>query len=148
MFNPELEVPSRELCKRLKNLGYPQESNGGWYWVLYKQPTYKRWVIGFKNNKFNPKEWLIFCDDVWLTMNTVIEYVKAPSCRELLEVKEKGIIIDIWYDSSIQRFNVKCLVEKENFNFPPCQLEFGEKLPDLLAKIRIWLAENGYVEFK
>lgn len=32
MFNPELEVPSLGLCKKLKELGYPQEG-GGWYWA-------------------------------------------------------------------------------------------------------------------
>ena len=35
MFNVAKEVPSLELCKRLKELGYPQ--NGGlYYWSLHK----------------------------------------------------------------------------------------------------------------
>jgi len=34
MFKPEKEVPNLELCKRLEELGYPQEG-GGWYWVVY-----------------------------------------------------------------------------------------------------------------
>ncbi|MCD6384449.1 hypothetical protein J7M23_01605 [Candidatus Sumerlaeota bacterium] len=44
MFNPEKEVPSLELCKQLKEFGFPQEG-GGWYWkegkyelVLLKEP--------------------------------------------------------------------------------------------------------------
>jgi len=32
MFDLKKEVPDLELCRKLKELGYPQEG-GGWYWV-------------------------------------------------------------------------------------------------------------------
>jgi len=32
-FNPTDEVPSLELCKRLREQGYPQ-NGGGWYWLV------------------------------------------------------------------------------------------------------------------
>ena len=32
MFDVKKEVPSLGLCRKLKELGYPQEG-GGWYWV-------------------------------------------------------------------------------------------------------------------
>ena len=34
MFDLTKEVPSLELCKRLKEVGYPQDG-GGWYWIKY-----------------------------------------------------------------------------------------------------------------
>lgn len=34
MFNPEKkEVPSLELCKKLKELGYPQKQRYVWWWT-------------------------------------------------------------------------------------------------------------------
>jgi len=138
MFEKEKEALNLELSKKLKELGFPQDG-GGWYW-------------GIKNYQRE----LLFCNHsqvtLWIKYHQeelgYREIIKVPTCRELLEIKERGIIIDIWYDSSTRRFNVKCLVEKEDFDNPPYKEEFGKRLSDLLAKIRIWLAENGYVKFK
>ena len=145
----EKEVPSLELCKRLKELGFPQDGGEGWYWREGKIKP----VLGLLIDKSDLGWTLLECvDGIWakspyLYGEELKKLIKAPTCRELLEIKEKGILIEIVYDSVIQRFYVRCIVEKVNFESPPYHSEFGEKLSDLLAKIRIWLAENGYVKF-
>ena len=128
----EKEVPSLELCKKLKELEFPQESDSGWYWVLYKQPTYKKWVVGCKNNKFNSKEWLIYNDKLFYITNSVVDYIKAPTCREILE----------WIDIVYQKHITGCYLT-EKLTYAPDEIE-----PNRLAKDLIWLAENGYVKFK
>jgi len=45
MIWAEKEVPSLELCRRLKELGFPQESSdSGWYWGIrnYQSPYLPR----------------------------------------------------------------------------------------------------------
>ena len=79
MFNPELEVPSLELCKQLKNLGFSQEG-GGYYWCKWHNNEPFR-VIFSPNGK-------IFCewiDDKYIEHQTPLEKYKAPTCRELGE---------------------------------------------------------------
>jgi len=45
MFDPKAEVPSLELCQRLKELGYPQ-TTGGWYWIKDEG----EWIIVFSED--------------------------------------------------------------------------------------------------
>jgi len=72
MFDPKKEVPSLELCKKLKELGYPQ-GGGGWYWVLERIHTYyDEWRV-----KYYPSE----CEVEF----NVLERIKAPTVRELGE---------------------------------------------------------------
>jgi len=52
IFNPEDEVPSFDLCLKLKKLGYPQEG-GGWYWeelpddVCLQSNPKQRWILSY-----------------------------------------------------------------------------------------------------
>ena len=79
MFNLEQEVPSLELCRKLKEVGYPQDG-GGWYWI----ESYR-------------DEWYI---DIWdsvflqIAKLQVKDYIKAPTCRELGEWIEKSSIAE------------------------------------------------------
>ena len=69
MFDPEKEVPSLELCKRLKKLGYPQDG-GGWYWYETEKKIYMLWDTKEYNweihNKYAP--------------------IKAPTIPEMMEL--------------------------------------------------------------
>lgn len=69
MINVEKEVPSLELCKKLKELGFPQEG-GGWYWVK-------------DTNSSSPR--LTFMNELLQEMSPFVEEIKAPTCRELGE---------------------------------------------------------------
>ena len=63
----EKEVPSLELCRRLKELGYPQ-GGGGWYWDETVDYSWKLYLYG--NTPAHIKSQSV---------------VKAPTCRELGE---------------------------------------------------------------
>ena len=81
VFNPEFEVPSKELCKKLKELGFPQESSdgGGWYWVL-EELTYKEvWKLKLLHN-------------IPYAVDNL--KIKAPTCREILE----------WIETAYQKY--------------------------------------------
>jgi len=153
MFKPEKEVPSLELCKHLKELGYPQEG-GGWYWKKWKDK--ENWNVGFVEE-----------EDKQLFL-TEVDFVKAPTCRELGEwlplyldfVDENspyngrhGLItwkgVDGWWVGYIP---YNCTFE----NFKAVQVTgkdwrikcWDEREVNARAKMLIWLAENGYLDFK
>ena len=70
MFDPEKEVPNLKLCKRLKELGYPQDG-GGWYW----------W-----RTKGNKVSYLLkyFGEQIPTEIFYSVEYVKAPTIPEMV----------------------------------------------------------------
>lgn len=72
MFNPKDEVPSLELCKKLKELEFPQES-GGWYWIVVQGCKHKdvKWELKFYEKYEDIPYWTL-C-------------YKAPTVRELGE---------------------------------------------------------------
>ncbi|RLJ01289.1 MAG: hypothetical protein DRP11_04655 [Candidatus Aenigmatarchaeota archaeon] len=73
-FEPIKEVPNLELCKKLKELGYPQEG-GGWYW------DFEDYKLAF-----------IWAEEV------ADELIKAPTCRELGEwLPQNWNIVSIQY---------------------------------------------------
>jgi len=136
VFNPELEVPSKELCKRLRELGFPQKTKGGWYWICY-QLTYK---------KDKPQIWkLSILDELSAEMKidaigrerqgiVYLDVVKAPTCRELGE----------WLLKVYLKFPTGHPMRNKLISFClPLKLN-----PNILSKDLIWLAENGYVKFK
>jgi len=102
----EKEVPSLELCKRLKELGFPQEGEG---WCWYTNKEILRWKVVY-NKGFYPIEELYG------------EYIKAPTCREMIE----------WISK----------VE------PHCIISYKSITPERLAKDLICLAKNKRVKFK
>jgi len=76
MFKPEKEVPSLELCKKLKELGFPQ-GDGGFYWVHYLS---NQWSLGYY-------EFIEIDYCQW-------EVIKAPTASELLKWLPEEITID------------------------------------------------------
>jgi len=123
MFDPRKEVPSLELCKRLKELGFPQDS-GGWYWV-----------------KFADRDrWRVMYDGI-IDYEQVEEVIKAPTIRELGEWLPdefvSGRIIEEY-----ACFDIKELESKDPFDIE------ADTEADARAKMLIWLVENKYVNFE
>jgi len=137
MFKPELEVPSLELCKKLKELGYSQNA-GGWYWV----------DLG---NGWKPRiEWLGVVDE---EIPPEDFYIKAPTIRELVEWLPSNIKEDylISYYFRIERTDEEwfCKYERLSYDEPVILVLFSDiKLSNALAKMLIWLIKNGYVRFE
>jgi len=134
MIDYRKEVPSLELCKRLKELGFPQDG-GGWYWVKIK----KRWRLCLDNDRFN---------DCWEKVEKVI---KAPTVAEMgewlppaLNLKEGDAYLyidrpeeNLWILSYSLRDSFICPIAVD-----------GETEANARAKLLIWLVENGYMSFK
>lgn len=89
IFNPEDEVPSFDLCLKLKKLGYPQEG-GGWYWeelpddVCLQSNPKQRWILSY----LNPSQIMVREDgEVYRLSSLYVReakpLVKAPSGREI-----------------------------------------------------------------
>ena len=133
MFNPKLEVPSLELCKQLKYLGFPQDG-GGWYW--YSDIENATWRLVYEQEVFDYDE-------------DIKEYIKAPTVRELGEwlpvsikdihelyiefdkvTEEDWIISYRYYCHNISLIVFKDITEA-----------------NARAKMLIWLVENNYITF-
>jgi len=75
----EKEVPSLELCKRLKELGFPQ-GGSGLYW--------SRWYVNEPFRVIFSPDGEKFCGWVgedYVEYQPPIEKYKAPTCREIIE---------------------------------------------------------------
>ena len=80
----EKEVPSLELCKKLKKLGYPQE-NGGYWW--YEETETGEFFVD--TSGFPVRSQRIVC--------------VAPTIRELVKWVDKSSLADefVYYPSQI-----------------------------------------------
>jgi len=122
----EKETPSLELCKRLKELGFPQKGEGKFWEGFW-------WVITLSQN------WHVSCglDAEWAKENKG-NYIKAPTCRELgewLPIRCKSYKLSHnWY--------CEIILKEKGKDF------FADTEPNVRSKMLIWLIENGYVNFK
>lgn len=132
MFEPEKEVPKLELCKKLKELGYPQDG-GGWYW----REEENRSFLGIFVDKSDLGWTLVeYIDGIWMKSpylegERLKNLIKAPTVRELGEWVEVG-----WHKLPTGT-KTKCC-----FPYSPSEIN-----PNILAKDLLWLIENGYVKF-
>ena len=134
MFDVKKEVPSLELCRKLKELGYPQDKTGFWWGYRAHLKDDEQYVLLFGN------EILVGELDWW----------KAPTLGEMEEVLSAKI--DTLGDGSdwflrIEKWGDRWYVDLSKFAYCVCS-EKGEKLPNAYAKMLIWLAENGYLSFE
>jgi len=159
MFKPELEVPSLELCKKLKELGYSQNA-GGWYWVDLGNGWKPRieW-LGVVDEEIPPEDFYIKAPTIrelveWLPSNIEKEYSYASETKRIFENR---IVSDIEKDYSISYYFIIektdeewfCKYERLNYNEPVILVLFSDvKLSNALAKMLIWLIKNGYVRFE
>ena len=135
MYWAEKEVPSLELCKKLKKMGYPQDEDnskffwGGFWWVT---TLTQDWHISFGLNV------------EWAEENRG-NYIKAPTCHELEEwLIKKPVIAElgklyIEYDEALKwiicygKAGKQCIMDDIKIN--------------AYAKMVIWLKENEYINF-
>ena len=140
MFDVCKEVPCLELCKRLKDLGYPQGdfNSGGWYWVLERNGE---WEIKYYPPKWNSAEF------------NVVEKIKAPTVRELGEWLPDVIFVG----DGLNREAYLIRIAKDKWRWWYVNRYGGwlhstmfeaDTEADLRAKVLIWLVENGYVKLK
>lgn len=127
MFDPEKEVPSLELCEKLKELGFPQNT-GGWYWEIYESIAGKD--VEVKYFDYTPE------DDLYFT------YVKAPTTRELEEWLLSNKIfyqIQFWEDGYVvSPLNIGLLSKRWK----------ADTGANARAEMLIWLVKNGYVSLR
>ena len=87
-WDPEREVPGFEPCKKLKELGYPQNKYG-FYWIKLNAGK-EKWKLIYWSNEH------IRCDkegdyillggcSCCAELFEIAEKIKAPTCRELGE---------------------------------------------------------------
>ena len=132
MFDPEKEVPSLELCKKLKELGFPQEG-GGVCWVVVEGCKHKKTKWGLKfYEKYEDIPYWAVC-------------YKAPTCRELgewlphkIDKNGKGYYLNIGLT----------VISYDAYDDDSIAYVADKDEPSLRAKALIWLAEKGYVDFK
>jgi len=124
-FDLTKELPSLELCRRLKELGLPQGS-AGWYWQKYEDG---RWDLGYHSLKYRVKE---------LSSKKLI--IRAPTIPEMWS----------WLPDMIDKRQL--FIEKYRGR-TTCGYWYRREFEDVtiaecLAKLLIWSAENGYVKFR
>ena len=140
MFKPKLEVPDFEYCKRLRELGYPQDG-GDWYWV--KLVTWNKPRLIYPGDGF----------DELVDLSEKEFFVKGPTIGELVEWLPSNIKEDylISYYFRIERTDEEwfCKYERLSYDEPVILVLFSDiKLSNALAKMLIWLIKNGYVRFE
>lgn len=127
----EKEIPKFELCKKLKELGYPQD-DGLFYWLLL--PTWDEPELVYAYGSFGQE------------INNLPAFkFKAPMVQELSE----------WLPSNAGNLELHIAggyygwkISYENDNWIDFDLFVGgRKLADALAQILIKLHEKGYVDF-
>jgi len=117
MFDITKEVPSLKLCKKLKKLGFPQEGEGWYYTKMMGDIDYRL---------------QLFLGGSPLQAQNVLDFIKAPTCRELAEW------INIAYQNLPVEIKTKC-----RFPYAPDEIN-----PNILAEDLIWLIEKRYFKFK
>jgi len=152
MFDVEKEVPSLELCKRLKELGFPQNRS----WIIWVKEKDLPECQGLCEILGENGEYILTFG--WLIPEN-IEYIKAPTCRELGEWLPDHLILDkrkpcsvlifrkFWYKESPQNPKerlVWCIYYDYEIKFR----SIADTEPNARAKMLIWLVENGYINFK
>ncbi|RLJ03092.1 MAG: hypothetical protein DRP08_03955 [Candidatus Aenigmatarchaeota archaeon] len=162
MFDPQKEVPSLELCKRLKELGYPQDG-GGWYWVKRKydllwglylkfQKGWVEWVSWDNNNikcYWDTSTDIRYDNAQGVSILRIDELIKAPTCRELGERLPKLVLNK--YSLYYTQVKDGWIIDYANSSNPAndrLNWEVDCTEPNVRAEMIIWLKENGYIDFK
>ena len=132
MFDPTKEVPSLEMCQKLKKLGYPQ-AGGGWYWVKGLGDYFIAWRL----NDETLVDYYFFSpfDEGNIFVSRDREIIKAPTVRELGELILGHIVVRGFKDG------VEVILKHVSGN----KHFFADTEANARAKLVIWLAEEkGY----
>jgi len=159
MFDIKKEVPSLELCKKLKELGYPQEG-GGWYWVKDFIPN-EEWLLMYVEEYIPEKESGHWGYSVFEPSHNMIGFmenldrIKAPTNEELGKwLPERIETSDDTYSLVIEKYDDGWTVEYKSYNpysiepFDSLIIISADTLSYTMGLMLEWLVENGYVNFK
>ena len=163
-FNPELEVPSLELCKKLKELGLPQEG-GGWYWkrkisseIEYELVFIKRFPKHCPLFEFplDPDEFKGECCiggecKKGISIGDWIRCEENPLIKSFTsrELKEWLPVFVITYRNFDGKVIVKDL-DAPNRNYTEAFIPIfkADTEANACAKMLIWLLRNKHIKFK
>ncbi len=140
MFDPTKEVPSLELCRKFRELGFPQDG-GGWYWIKYRRFDREITKLVYQTQiNLIPNSYgadIYYPNGAGHGSLAITWYAKAPTVRELGEwlpdliiFKHKGKEWWCIHHTITKESNIKAYTEA-----------------NARAKLLIWLAKNGHVKF-
>jgi len=141
MFDPTKEVPSLELCKELKELGFPQKG-AGYFWIKTEDGEWGLYLI---DEQIYDGERVEVCDKKYVAVGyleedatylKVKEIIKAPTLREIGE----------WLPEGFEEFKLDgkfWVKDKRDYNY----LVNDENEANARTKMLIWLVKNGYICF-
>ena len=158
MFKPELEVPDIEYCKKLKEIGLPQNT-GGFYWAEYKGEVsliYNKDIphYSFYESDIVFKAFTIRELGEWLPSSIEKEYFYTSEAKRIFENRllsdiEERYLIKYYFVIEKKDGKWFCKYERLNYDEPVILVLFSDiKLSNALAKMLIWLIKNGYVGFE
>ena len=130
------QVPSLETCKALKNAGYSQEGEDGFWWIK-NQPS--NWDIFFEIQK----EWIRS------------DYVKAPTASDLIEKIPFEIRVGDVYYHYYEEHIYKPFENEKSYAasyrseiFAALKMIVGDTEAEARAKILLWLySETNFKSF-
>jgi len=143
------EVPSVELSKKLKELGFPQKEPG-WFWCLRKDSEF--YDLFFTMDKmyfYKPKQYEEF---FIFEYHHLQDYIKAPTCPEM----DKWLPLYLKKDAEKgTAFNVEVygLHLYRTYDNKGWCITYGTlgrcafTLPNAFAEMLICLVENRYITF-
>ena len=152
----EREVPSLELCKELREVGYPQDTDG-YLWTNAK----KVWLCGedswqiteefyLANEKpYYPlggipqTDWAKKQRDDWYSK---LQMYKAPTCRELGELLPFSIMSEGAKFVRVLDLCFAAYVSSDMKQYVVIVRDNTE--PNIRAKMVIWLKQHDYIDFK
>ena len=127
MFDPTKEVPSLELCKELKKLGFPQ-NRAGWFWVKWEPEEPYILAITFDGRNYHNQS--------GRTSTKPPFRIKAPTLHEVGE----------WLPEEFEEFKLDgkfWVKDRGDYN----HLVSDENEINARTKMLIWLAKEGYICF-
>jgi|GEM_PF-1455411 len=133
---------NRELCERLEQLGFPQNSSLA-CWVYVEDGP---WVLVYRD-RINYLEKQLKAK--------IVKIIAAPLEGELLDRIPFSIIVDVYGDKTSLMFhfvkmatNFYCASYVNATNYNDLYFLFKSKRPaNALTRATIWLIENGHVKF-
>lgn len=117
MFNPIEEVPTIAFCKKIKELGYPQNGRG-WYWIKWKKAEPYILAITFDERNWHRQD--------GITSSRPKFYIKAPTNSEVGKWLPEG-----FHEFKLDnRFWIK---DKKNYNY------VVNDTNEVIARIKMWI---------
>ena len=142
-FDSTKEVPSLELCERLKKLGFPQDGEG-WCWRKEAGGNFLGVLIDKSDLGWTLLEYVdgFWVQSPYLCWKELKKLIKAPTVRELGEWLPNEFCSGRIMDYLCENMELDPAV-KDKYPIMHADTEANAR-----AKMIIWLVENGYIKFK